>query len=87
MVLWARLELSALNGKLEKNRGGEAMNLAKSRVPWARIRPIQAISLLSSMIEYDYGNHADAQSLAEKALTLARDQGCLFAPMKTGYEM
>ena len=39
LVLWARLELSALPGKLERNRGGEAMNRAKSRVLWARIRP------------------------------------------------
>ena len=26
LVLWAGLELSALSGKLERNRGGEAMN-------------------------------------------------------------
>ena len=46
LVLWARLELSAMPGKLERNRGGEAMNRTKSRVLWVRISPIQAISLL-----------------------------------------
>ena len=35
----------ALPGKFERNRGGETMNWAKSRVLWARISPIQAISL------------------------------------------
>ena len=47
LVLWAKLELSALPGKHERNRGGEAMNRGKSRVLWARMSPIQAISLLS----------------------------------------
>jgi hypothetical protein len=39
----------ALPGKFERNRGGEAMKRAKSRVLWARISPIQAISLLKAM--------------------------------------
>ena len=51
LVLWARLELSALPGKLERNRGGEAMNRGKSRVLWARISPIQAISLLFLLLQ------------------------------------
>jgi hypothetical protein len=45
LALWARSEPLALPGKFERNRGGEAMNRAKSRVLWARISPIQAISL------------------------------------------
>jgi hypothetical protein len=46
LALWARSEPMALPGRLKRNRGGDAMNRAKSRVPWARISPIQAISLL-----------------------------------------
>ena len=41
----------ALPGKFERNRGGEAMNRAKGRVLWARISPIQAISLLLDFLD------------------------------------
>ena len=48
LVLWTRLELSALPGKLERNRGGEAMNRAEKLGPMGRISTIQAISLLDN---------------------------------------
>jgi len=35
LVLWARLGLSALPGKLERNRGGEATNRAEKPGPMA----------------------------------------------------